>query len=118
MRWQESCPVVVLTHMLATSGWGDGDVSKERRWLVVAHDGHHSTIGIRTDPSPEEILSVGDSLEAIGMAAWLVVSEGSYDEAGGVTLLLVRPITNWKGDWTDAERRWHELRARKLKNSG
>ncbi len=104
--------------MLAISGWGDGGMSKERRWLVVAHDGHHSTIGIRTDPSPEEILSVGDSLESIGMAAWLVVSEGSYDEEGVVTLLMVRPITNWKGDWAEAERRWHELRARKLTKSG
>ena len=93
-------------------------MSKERRWLVVAHDGHHSTIGIRTDPSPEEILSVGDSLESIGMAAWLVVSEGSYDEEGVVTLLMVRPITNWQGDWADAERRWHEIRARKLTKSG
>ena len=109
----------MLTHADVDNGWlGDGGMSKERRWLVVAHDGHHSTIGIRTDPSPEEILSVGESLDSAGMAAWLVVSEGNYDEGGVVTLLMVRPITNRKGDWRDAERRWHELRARKLNKFG
>lgn len=93
-------------------------MSKEKRWLVVADDGHHSTIGIRTDPSPEEILSVGESLDSAGMAAWLVVSDGSYYEEGVVTLLMVRRITNRKGDWADAEWRWHRLRAKELENSG
>ncbi len=91
---------------------------KERRWLVVAEDGHHSTIGIRTDPSPEEIRSLGDSLDSAGMAAWLVVSEGGYDDAGVVTLLMVRRITSRDGNWADAERRWHERRAKKLETSG
>lgn len=93
-------------------------MNKERRWLVVAHDGHHSTIGIRTDPSPEEIRSVGNSLESAGMAAWLVVSEGAYHEEGVVTLLMVRRITNRTGDWADAEGRWHELRAIELDRMG
>ncbi len=91
---------------------------KERRWLVVAEDGHHATIGIRTDPSPEEIQSLGDSLESAGVAAWLVVSEGGYDDAGVVTLLMVRRITTRTGNWADAERRWHGLRARKLETLG
>ena len=48
-------------------------MGKDRRWLVLAEDGRHSIIGIRTDPSPEEIRALGESLESAGLAAWLAV---------------------------------------------
>ena len=84
---------------------------KEKRWLIVAQDGRHVTVGRHTDPAPEEIERAGLSLDELGIAGWLAVSEGIYHSGGEVVLLMVRRITEMNGRWEDAERAWHEIRA-------
>lgn len=89
---------------------------REKRWLVVAEDGRHATLGRHSDPAPEEIDEAGQQLDAAGLAGWLAVSEGGYYGPQTVTLLLVRRITVREGDWAEAERRWHERRAETMKS--
>jgi hypothetical protein len=84
---------------------------KEKRWLIVAQDGRHVTVGRYTDPAPEEIERAGLSLDEIGTAGWLVVSEGIYHSDGAVALLMVRRITERDGNWSEAEQLWHSIRA-------
>ncbi|MFC7477946.1 hypothetical protein ACFQS7_26605 [Dankookia sp. GCM10030260] len=88
---------------------------KEKRWLVVAEDGRHVTLGRHSDPTEQEIAEAGAHLDAAGLAAWLVVSEGGYYGENPVSLLQVRRITAREGAWKDAERRWHQIRDEKLR---
>lgn len=64
----------------------------ERRWLVIGSDGRHITLGRASDPSPEELASIGDSLRGQGLAAWLAVSSGDYWGSRPLELLMVRPV--------------------------
>jgi hypothetical protein len=86
--------------------------SREKRWLIVSGDGRHVTLGRHTDPTPAEIQRVGQSLDAVGSAGWLVVSEGIYHSDEPIRLLMVRQVTATTGQWEDAERLWHEIRAK------
>jgi hypothetical protein len=84
--------------------------ARERRWLVVAEDGRHVTLGRHSDPSDEEVAEAGRGIDALGLAAWLVISEGGYYNRIKVSLMVVRSITTKQGDWVTAEARWHEHR--------
>ncbi len=90
------------------------DWPREKRWLVIAEDGRHSTLGRATDPSLEEIARAGASLDAVDLAGWLVVSEGGYYQKSSISLLLVRRITGKDADWDEAQRLWHAARAQQL----
>ena len=85
---------------------------KEKRWLIVAQDGRHVTVGRHTDPSPAEIERAGAQLDAMATDGWLVVSEGIYYSDEPITLLMVRRIAGGAGTWEEAERLWHEIRER------
>jgi hypothetical protein len=87
------------------------NVTKEKRWLIVAEDGRHVTVGRDTDPSEREIEEAGLRLDGLGIAGWLVVSEGGYYTRGAVTLLMVRQVSRKRADWPAAERLWHDQRA-------
>ena len=69
------------------------------------------TLGRHTDPTPSEIEQVGHSLNALGTAGWLVVSDGVYHSAERMSLLMVRLITATDGNWAETECLWHEIRA-------
>ncbi len=89
--------------------------AQERRWLVLAQDGRHVTLGRESDPSADEIARCGESLDRVGTPGWLVVSEGGYyNRRTPVRLLMVRQITAIAGEWPEAERQWHEIRQRAL----
>jgi hypothetical protein len=66
--------------------------AKERRWIVLADDGRHVTLGRDSDPNPDEIDRAGDTLKALGHGGWLAVLEGSYYSRDGVSLMQVRAI--------------------------
>ncbi len=85
-------------------------LGRERNWLVIVDGGQHVTIGRSTDPTPDEIVRIGQALDTAGAAGWLAVSEGGYYHHGPVSLLMVRRITTQDGDWPTAERRWRRLR--------
>jgi hypothetical protein len=88
--------------------------SRERRWLVVVQDGQHSTLGRHTDPTAEDLEALAAQVDRLGVAGWLAVSEGVYYAEGPVTLMCVRRLSAADGDWSAAERLWHERRARAL----
>ena len=87
---------------------------REKRWLVIAEDGRHVTLGRHTDPTEEEIAVSGERLDEMNLAGWLVVSEGGYYRRHNVSLLLVRPITKKTADWVEAQSRWQAIRENKL----
>jgi hypothetical protein len=91
---------------------------RERRWLVIAEDGRHSTLGRHSDPSPDEIENIRAIADAQGWAGWLVISEGVYYSSDSVDLMVVRRITSKDGDWDEAARRWHGLRREALDRAG
>ena len=75
----------------------------EKRWLVIASDGRHVTVGRATDPAPEALEAAGEGLRGLGLAGWLAVSDGSYYGAGRLELLLVRPLSELPGStWEQA----------------
>jgi hypothetical protein len=66
-------------------------VQRERRWIVLAEDGRHSTLGRDTDPSEDEIKAAERSLVAQALNGWLAVAEGDYwSRRAKVSLLMVR----------------------------
>ena len=76
----------------------------EKRWLVIASDGRHVTVGRATDPPPEMLDAAGDGLRSLGLAGWLAVSDGSYYGPGSLELLLVRPLFELSGaTWDEAQ---------------
>ena len=85
----------------------------ERRWLIIAGDGRHVTVGRHTDPSPAEIERAETQLDAMATDGWLVVSEGIYHSDEPITLLMVRRVAGEAGTWEEAERLWHEIRERR-----
>ena len=67
--------------------------TRERRWIVLAEDGRHSTLGRETDPTEAEIAATGQALAAQGIHGWLAIAEGDYwAKRGQVSLLMVRPL--------------------------
>jgi hypothetical protein len=51
-------------------------VSGERRWVVIAENGGHSTLGRHTDPTEDKIQTSEAALIAQALAGWLAVAEG------------------------------------------
>lgn len=85
----------------------------ERRWLVIASDGRHVTIGRTTDPTPEALEEAGERLRALGLAGWLAVSDGDYHGPGRLDLLLVRPLFELPGTaWDEARAAFFAARQR------
>lgn len=77
-------------------------MAAERRWLVLASDGRHVTVGRATDPSPEEIDAAADALGRQGLGGWLAVSEGAYFGDGPIRLMMVRPLVAPTSSWEEA----------------
>jgi hypothetical protein len=76
----------------------------ERRWLVVASDGRHVTIGRATDPSADELERAAEDLRGQGLSGWLAISEGSYYGSGPLRLMMVRLLAGPEGEsWEAAE---------------
>ena len=48
------------------------------RWIVLASDGRHSTIGRDTAPDDAEVAAAGAALASMGLTGWLVRLEGDY----------------------------------------
>ena len=55
--------------------------AQERRWIAVAEDGRHSTLGRATDPTSDDLRDVENGLRAQGAAEWLAMMEGNPYEA-------------------------------------
>ncbi len=75
---------------------------REKRWIVLADDGLHVTMGRHTDPSEDEIVRAGDALRATGVGGWLAVTEGVYYSSGLLSVVMVREIAPARQTWEAA----------------
>lgn len=73
----------------------------ERRWIILAQDGRHVTMGHAAPPSEAEVAAAAAALAAQGLAGWL---------AAGRELLVAPPRDPRPA--TDARRRRHAGLAR------
>jgi hypothetical protein len=85
--------------------------ARERRWIVLSHDGRHVTLGRHTDPSEEEISRAAEALRRSGLGGWLAVLEGIYYGRGPVSLMEVRELVPSPIAWQDAARAFQSIRS-------
>ena len=65
------------------------------RWIVLASDGRHSTIGRDTAPDDAKLAAAGAALVRIGLTGWLVRLEGDYwSRRNSVVLTMIQPLTH------------------------
>ena len=73
---------------------------RERRWIILAADGRHSTLGRHAAPDEEEVAKAASALTALGLAGWYVILEGDYwSRRTPVVLTAIHPLASA----TDAE---------------
>lgn len=82
----------------------------ETRWLIVAQDGRHVTMGRAAPPSDDEVMRCAEALVAQGIVgAWFVEMSGQYWSRRRVSLVPIRQIVAG-GDWQGAEARFQAIR--------
>jgi hypothetical protein len=74
----------------------------ETRWITLALDGRHVTLGRHTDPTDAEIAATEAALSAQGLSGFLAVMRGTYYAHGKVELLHVRPLAGAEAEQWDA----------------
>jgi len=74
------------------------------RWIVLASDGRHSTLGRYTAPDDAEVMAAGAALAITGLAGWLVRLEGDYwTRRAPVVLTMIKPLAYAaEADWPTA----------------
>lgn len=87
-------------------------MARERRWIILAEDGRHVTLGRATDPTDAEVAQAGEGLRSLQLGGWLAVLEGHYElRRSSLTLLMVREVAPSTGpDWLQAEAAFRQLR--------
>ena len=55
----------------------EGPVPLERRYLLIAEDGRHTTLGRATEPDQEALDIAAEGLDSLGLAGWYVLAEGA-----------------------------------------
>jgi hypothetical protein len=84
----------------------------EKRWIVLATDGRHVTLGRHSDPSEAEIIQTESALRAQGLAGWLAVTSGTYYSHEDLEVVAVRPLADPPDDaWKIAVMAFHDRRA-------
>jgi hypothetical protein len=67
----------------------------ERRWIILAADGRHSTLGRSAPPDEEEVARAASALAAAGHAGWLVRLDGDYwSRRKPVVLTMMQPLAH------------------------
>ena len=90
--------------------------SLERRYLVIAADGRHSTLGRHVEPDEGTLDTAAESLNSLGLAGWYVVSEGRYYvPSDTISLLPIRRLTLSDGDWGSAATNFLRRRAETMR---
>ena len=74
------------------------------RWIVLATDGRHSTLGRDTAPSDAEVAAAATALASMGLTGWLVRLEGDYwSRRSRPVLTAIRPLAHaTDADWPAA----------------
>ena len=90
--------------------------SEERRWIILAQDGRHVTVGRAAPPSEAEVEAAAAALAAQGLAGWLATLDGNYWSRRRVTLATVQTLGNGATlDWPAAITAFKAARQRALR---
>jgi len=88
----------------------------ERRWIILAQDGRHVTMGRAAPPSEAEIKTVAAALAAQGLAGWLATLDGNYWSRRRVALAPVQMLGHGATlDWPAAITAFDAARQRALR---
>ncbi|WP_206931521.1 hypothetical protein [Roseococcus thiosulfatophilus] len=88
----------------------------ERRWIILAQDGRHVTMGRAAPPSEAEVEADAAALTAQGLAGWLATLDGNYWSRRRVTLASVQVIgDDTMLDWSAAITAFEAARQRALR---
>ncbi|PZW36943.1 hypothetical protein C8P66_1528 [Humitalea rosea] len=75
----------------------------ERRWIILAQDGRHVTMGRAAPPSEAEVEAAAMALAAQGLAGWLATLDGNYWSRRRVALAPVQTLGDGASlDWSAA----------------
>ena len=75
----------------------------ERRWIILAQDGRHVTMGRAAPPSAAEVEGAATALAAQGLAGWLATLDGNYWSRRRVALAPVQTLGDGASlDWPAA----------------
>ncbi len=75
----------------------------ERRWIILAQDGRHVTMGRAAPPSAAEVEGAATALAAQGLAGWLATLDGNYWSRRRVALTAIQMLGNSASlDWPAA----------------
>jgi hypothetical protein len=67
-------------------------MAADRRWIILAQDGLHVTMGRAAPPSEAEVKAAVAALAAQGLAAWLATLDGDYWSRRRVALAPVQML--------------------------
>ena len=84
----------------------------ERRWIILAADGRHSTLGRSAPPDEEEVAKAASALAAVGLAGWYVILDGDYwSRRKPVALTIIQPLAHASdADWAAAVAAFEAMR--------
>jgi hypothetical protein len=82
------------------------------RWILLASDGRHSTLGRDIAPDDVEVAAAGTALARIGLTGWLVRLEGDYwSHRTRVMLTMIQPLAHAAdADWLAAVAAFEAIR--------
>ncbi len=90
--------------------------STERRWIILAQDGRHVTMGRAAPPSEAEVEAAAAALAAQGLAGWLATLDGNYWSRRRVALAPVQMLGDGATlDWSAAITAFEAARQRALR---
>jgi len=88
----------------------------ERRWIILAQDGRHVTMGRAAPPSEAEVETAAAALAAQGLAGWLATLEGNYWSRRRVAIAPVQMLGDGASlDWPAAITAFEAARQRALR---
>jgi len=88
----------------------------ERRWIILAQDGRHVTMGRAAAPSEAEVEAAAAALAAQGLAGWLATLDGNYWSRRRVALAPVQTLGDGATlDWPTAIIAFEAARQRALR---
>jgi hypothetical protein len=89
----------------------------ERRWIILAQDGRHVTMGRAASPSEAEVEAAAAALAAKGLAGWLATLDGNYWSRRRVALAPVQMLgDDTTLDWSAAITAFEAARQRALRS--
>jgi hypothetical protein len=88
----------------------------DRRWIILAQDGRHVTMGREAPPSEAEVEAAAAALAAQGLAGWLATLDGNYWSRRRVAIAPMQTLGDGATlDWPAAINAFEAARQRALR---